>query len=55
VSNTHEETHHTTAVDLGRVMGDREFPATPDGSPGIAGPDSFVEVLHAAGVEGINA
>jgi len=30
--DTHADTHHAAAVDgLGRALGDREFPATPEG------------------------
>ncbi len=31
-ADTHADTHHAAAVDgLGRALGDREFPATPQG------------------------
>ncbi len=54
--DTHADTHHAAAVDgLGRALGDREFPATPQGYRALLDWVRSWGVLGSVGVEGTGA
>ena len=51
--DTHTDTHHAAALDhLGQVLGDAEFPATPEGCAQLLGWLTGFGPVNAAGVEG---